>query len=76
VLKDIFKGAAMSVLVHYPDDPLHRHYQRQLEGGTKPTLARVTLARKLASTLLAQWKKEEPYQPQRDPEVQSSELGR
>jgi predicted ABC-type transport system involved in lysophospholipase L1 biosynthesis ATPase subunit len=59
VLKDIFKGAAMSVLVHYPDDPLHRHYPRQLEGGTQPTLARVTLARKLASTLLAQWKKEE-----------------
>jgi transposase len=76
VLKDIFKGAAMSVLVHYPDDPLYRHYQRQLEGGTKPTLARVTLARKLASTLLAQWKKEEPYQPQRDTGVQSRELGR
>jgi transposase len=76
VLKDVFKGAAMSVLVHHRDDPLYRHYQRLLEGGTKPTLARVTLARKLASTLLALWKKEEPYQPERDRSVQSSEPGR
>jgi len=69
VLKDIFKGAAMSVLVHYPDDPLYRDYQRLLEGGTKPTLARVTLARKLASTALALWKKEEPYRAERDVRV-------
>jgi hypothetical protein len=76
VLKDIFKGAAMSVLVHYPDDPLYRDYQRLLEGGTKPTLARVTLARKLASTALALWKKEEPYRAERDATAQSRAPGR
>jgi hypothetical protein len=73
VLKDIFKGAAMSVLVYYADHPLYRDYQRVLEGGTKPSLARVTLARKLASTLLALWKKEEPYRAERDTSVPSRE---
>ncbi len=66
VLKDIFKGAAMSVLIHYPHDPLRQHYDRLLEGGTAPSLARVTLARKIAAISLALWKKEEPYQPQRE----------
>jgi hypothetical protein len=33
------------------------------EAGTKPNLAKVTLARKTASTVLALWKNEEPYHP-------------
>ncbi len=60
------KGAAMSVLIHYPHDPLRQHYDRLLEGGTAPNLARVTLARKIASISLAVWKKKEAYQPERD----------
>ena len=42
---------------------LHQDYQRLLESGTKPNLAKLTLARKLAATALAMWKKEEVYSP-------------
>ena len=76
VLKDIFKGAATSVLIHHPHDPLYLDYQRLLESGTKPNLGRVTLARKIASTALAIWKKEEPYQAQRDSRDPKSDPGR
>jgi len=34
-----------------------------LAAGTKPNLARVTLARKLAAIVLAMWKSEEVYDP-------------
>jgi transposase len=67
VLKEIFKGAARTVIDMYPNDPLHGDYQRMLKGGTKPNLATVTLARKIASTVLALWRKGEPYREQRDP---------
>ena len=39
----------MSVLTHHPHDPLYLDYQPLLESGTKPSLGRVTLARKIAS---------------------------
>ena len=45
--------------------PLHERYQQLLEGGTKPTLAQVTLARRIASAVLAMWKKKEPYDPKK-----------
>jgi hypothetical protein len=70
LLKDIFKGAARTVIDQYPNDPLHGDYERLLEGRTKPSLARVTLARKTASTALALWKKAEPYRAQRDPRAE------
>jgi len=62
-LKAIFKGAALTVIAAWPNDPLHHKYQRLLEGGTKPNLARLTLARWLAATVLALWKKREVYDP-------------
>ena len=62
-LKDVFKGAATTIIVQAPDDPLYHDYQRLTEAGTKPNLAKLTLARKIASTALALWKKEEPYRP-------------
>lgn len=62
-LKDLFKGAATTIVTQAPDDPLYHDYQRLTEAGTKPNLAKVTLARKIASTVLALWKKEEPYRP-------------
>ncbi len=62
-LEDIFEN--MIVLtgepIHHPSNPLRQHYDRLLEGGTPPSLARVTMARKIASITLALWKKEEPY---------------
>jgi transposase len=65
VLKDIFKGAAMTVVTLAPKDPIYGDYQRLLEAGTRPNLARLTLARKIAATVLAMWKKEERYSPEK-----------
>lgn len=65
VLKNIFKGAATTVIRQLPQDPLHVGYQRLLEGGTKPNLASVTLARRIAATVLSMWKHQEVYDPRR-----------
>jgi len=62
-LKDLFKGAATTIITQAPDDPLYHNYERVVEAGTKPNLAKLTLARKIAATALALWKKEEPYRP-------------
>lgn len=65
LLKSVFKGAAMTVIQQLPNDPLHAHYQRMVDKGIKPTLARLTLARRIASTVLSMWKHQEVYDPQR-----------
>ena len=44
--------------------PLHQEYQRLLEKGVRPNLARVTIARKIAAIALVMWKREEPYDPE------------
>jgi hypothetical protein len=46
-------------------DPIHARYERLLGGGTKPTLAKVSLARMIAATVLRMWKDEEEYDPGR-----------
>jgi transposase len=64
MLKYVFKGAATSVLqIQNSQEPLRASYERMLAGGTKPNLAKVTLARKLAAIALALWKKKEVYDP-------------
>jgi transposase len=65
MLKDVFKGAASTVIERGGDEPLYQEYLRQLEGGTKPTLARLTLARKIAAVSLSMWKREEGYDAKR-----------
>lgn len=61
-LKGIFKGAAMTVVQQtQADHPLKQTYARLLEGGTRPPLARLTIARKIAAAVLAMWKTEEVY---------------
>lgn len=65
-LKGLFKGAASSVLAH-PDNSLGVHYQELLENGTKPNLAKLTIARRIAAIVLAMWKNEEVYDSHRDP---------
>ena len=55
-LKDIFKGAAMRASTK--TGPLHDFYQGLLAKGRKPTMARLTLARKIAAITLIVWKKE------------------
>jgi transposase len=62
-LKAIFKGAATTVIMQTHDDPLYQDYARLLAGGTKPNLAKLTLARKIAAIVLAMWKNEEVYDP-------------
>jgi len=62
-LKRIFKGAATTVITQKPRSALGQFYATQLTQGTKPNLAKVTLARKIAAVMLAMWKKEEKYDP-------------
>ena len=62
-LKHIFKGAATTVISRAEDEPLYRHYMKLLEGGTKPNLAKLTIARQLASIALSLWRNEEEYNP-------------
>lgn len=64
-LKGIFKAAATTVIGQAKDEPLYRHYQRLLDGGTKPNLAKLTLVRQIASIMLAVWRNEEVYDPER-----------
>lgn len=61
VLKAIFKGAAMKVTTQH-NHPLRRDYERLLQN-MKPPLARLTIARRIASATLAVWKKQEDYDP-------------
>ena len=60
-LKHIFKGAATTVITQLETEPLHLDYQRLLPAGTKPNLARLTIARKLAAIVLSMWKNNERY---------------
>jgi len=62
-LKDIFKGAATTTIAQRRTNPLRQQYERLLAAGTKPNLAKLTIARKIAATALAMWKHEEAYDP-------------
>ena len=65
-LKYIFKGAATTVIGRArKNDPLHLHYLRLLDGGTKPNLAKLTVARQIASIVLSVWRSQEVYDPQK-----------
>lgn len=57
-LKQVFKGAALTALRH---QAIKAYYQRQVAGGTRPELARVSVARKLASIVLTVWQRREEF---------------
>jgi transposase len=61
-LKAIFKDAAVTALAH--PGPLREFYAARVAQGIKPELARLTLARKLASLTLNLWKKGERFNAQ------------
>ena len=61
-LKNVFKGAATTVITQRMR-PLHADYQRMTEQGTKPPMAKLTLARRIAATTLTMWKNQEVYDP-------------
>jgi hypothetical protein len=60
----IFKGAATTIITKLEDEPLRKDYERLLTQGTKPNLAKLTLARKIAATVLSMWKHQEAYDPE------------
>ena len=64
VLKGIMKGAATSITLQR-SGPLREHYDRLLTNGTKPNLAKLTIARQIAAIVLAMWKREEKYDPKK-----------
>lgn len=63
VLKDVFKGAAHQLSFQMVNHPLHLAYVRLVDGGMKPNLAKVTIARRIAAVVLAMWKHGEVYEP-------------
>jgi len=58
-LKDLFKGAATMASVR--PGPFQAFYPAALAKGIKPTMARLTLARKIAAITLTLWKKGEDF---------------
>jgi transposase len=64
-LKGVFKGAATTVIGRAQDELLYRHYVSLLDGGTKPNLAKLTIARQIAAIVLALWRSMEVYDPHR-----------
>jgi len=65
VLKSIFKGAAITITSHSRPNSFRKAYDRLLEEGTRPNLAQLTVARKVAATTLAIWRSKEVYDPDR-----------
>jgi transposase len=63
ILKAVFKSAATAVLKIRKPHPLREAYERTIKEGTKPTLAKLTLARRIAAATLAVWKNKEDYDP-------------
>jgi transposase len=57
-LKQIFKGAALTALRY---EAIKAYYQRLIDQGTRPELARVSVARKLASIALTVWQRREEF---------------
>ena len=62
-LKGLFKGAATMASVR--PGPFQDFYQASLAKGIKPTMARLTLARKIAAITLTLWKKGENFDPEK-----------
>ncbi len=52
LLKSIFKGAATTVITQRKKDPIYARTERPLDSGTKPMLAKLSLARFVISQVL------------------------
>ena len=62
LLKKVFKQAASGACAH---GPFKAAYEARVAHGMDPSLARLTIARKLAATTLAIWKRGERFAPER-----------
>src|SRR5262250_2782256 len=60
-LKNLLKGAAISAIER--PGPLQDFYVARVEKGIRPSLARLTLARKMAAITLIMWKKGVSFDP-------------
>lgn len=61
-LKSVFKGAAQNATA--TSGPFRDFYERLLTKGIKPSMARLTLARKIAAITLTLWKKGARFDPE------------
>ena len=61
-VKNLFKSAAIAASTR--PGPLHDFYVARVEKGMRPTMARLTLARKIAAITLTMWKKGVGFDPQ------------
>ena len=61
-LKQVFKSAALTALRH---EAVKAYYQRLIDNGTRPELARVSVARKLASIALTIWQRRVAFDTQK-----------
>lgn len=64
-LKNLFKSAAISASTR--PGPLHDFYMARVGQGMRPTMARLTLARKIAAVTLIIWKKGVSFDPKQLP---------
>ena len=60
-VKNLFKSAAISASTR--PGPLHDFYVARVDSGMRPTMARLTLARKIAAITLTMWKKGVSFDP-------------
>ena len=60
-VKNLLKGAAISAIGH--PGPLQDFYAALVEKGMRPSMARLTLARKIAAITLIMWKKGVSFDP-------------
>lgn len=63
LMKNVFVGAALATTRRMRPNPLQTQYEGLLKKGTKPNLARLTIARRIATIALTLWKREEEYRP-------------
>jgi transposase len=59
-LKQVFKGASSCALTY---EPFKTFYQERIAKGIRPEMARLSLARKLAATVLVIWQRQEEFDP-------------
>jgi len=62
-LKYLFVRAAINASIH--PGPFRDFYHRLIEKGLRPSMACLTLARKIAAIVLILWKKEERFEADR-----------
>ena len=64
-LKNLLKGAAISAIQR--PGPLQDFYAARVDKGMRPSMARLTLARKIAAITLTMWKKGVSFDPRQLP---------